>query len=276
MAKVDLIDNNWVDLVFEGKNQAYGAYQLRKNTGVRNVKALLWVIAAIAAIFLLVWAKVAIENAMPKQTVNTADIELSKLAQKKEAKVERKEPVKVEMEKVVEKVKSSVKFTAPEIKKDDEVQPEDEIKSQDDLSKTNTAIGTFDVKGNDEAEGEVLKAKEVVVDEKPKEEETKVFDVVEQMPSFPGGDAELMKFLSTHIKYPVVAEENGIQGRVIATFVVERDGSISDVKVVKSVDPALDKEAIRVLKSMPKWIPGKQNGSAVRVKYTVPVTFRLQ
>ena len=168
MAKVDLIDNNWVDLVFEGKNQAYGAYQLRKNTGVRNVKALLWVIAAIAAIFLLVWAKVAIENAMPKQTVNTADIELSKLAQKKEAKVERKEPVKVEMEKVVEKVKSSVKFTAPEIKKDDEVQPEDEIKSQDDLSKTNTAIGTFDVKGNDEAEGEVLKAKEVVVDEKPK------------------------------------------------------------------------------------------------------------
>ena len=276
MAKVDLIDNNWVDLVFEGKNQAYGAYQLRKNTGKRNVKALLWVIAAIAAIFLLVWAKVAIENAMPKQTVNTADIELSKLAQKKEAKVERKEPVKVEMEKVVEKVKSSVKFTAPEIKKDDEVQPEDEIKSQDDLSKTNTAIGTFDVKGNDEAEGEVLKAKEVVVDEKPKEEETKVFDVVEQMPSFPGGDAELMKFLSTHIKYPVVAEENGIQGRVIATFVVERDGSISDVKVVKSVDPSLDKEAIRVLKSMPKWIPGKQNGSAVRVKYTVPVTFRLQ
>ncbi len=276
MAKVDLIDNSWVDLVFEGKNQAYGAYQLRKNTGKRNVKALLWVIAAIAAIFLLVWAKVAIENAMPKQTVNTADIELSKLAQKKEAKVERKEPVKVEMEKVVEKVKSSVKFTAPEIKKDDEVKPEDEIKSQDDLSKTNTAIGTFDVKGNDEAEGEVLKAKEVVVDEKPKEEETKVFDVVEQMPSFPGGDAELMKYLNTHIKYPVVAEENGIQGRVIATFVVERDGSISDVKVVKSVDPSLDKEAIRVLKGMPKWIPGKQNGSAVRVKYTVPVTFRLQ
>ena len=276
MAKVDLIDNSWVDLVFEGKNQAYGAYQLRKNTGTRNVKALLWVIAAIVAIFLLVWAKVAIENAMPKQTVNTADIELSKLAQKKEAKVERKEPVKVEMEKVVEKVKSSVKFTAPEIKKDDEVKPEDEIKSQDDLSKTNTAIGTFDVKGNDEAEGEVLKAKEVVVDEKPKEEETKVFDVVEQMPSFPGGDAELMKFLSSHIKYPVVAEENGIQGRVIATFVVERDGSISDVKVVKSVDPSLDKEAARVVKSMPKWQPGKQNGSAVRVKYTVPVTFRLQ
>ena len=277
MAKIDLIDNSWTDLVFEGKNKEYGAYVLRRDTGKRNAKALVWVMIGIALIFAIAYANLAIQNAMKQNATIDTDVELSKLAQKKEAKVERKEPVKVEVEqKVVEKVKSSVKFTAPEIKKDDEVKPEDEIKSQDDLSKTNTAIGTFDVKGNDEAEGEVLKAKEVVVDEKPKEEETKVFDVVEKMPSFPGGDAELMKYLSTHIKYPVVAEENGIQGRVIATFVVERDGSISDVKVIKSVDPSLDKEAIRVLKSMPKWIPGKQNGSAVRVKYTVPVTFRLQ
>ena len=277
MAKIDLIDNSWTDLVFEGKNKEYGAYVLRRDTGKRNVKALVWVMIGIALIFAIAYANLAIQNAMKQNATIDTDVELSKLAQKKEAKVERKEPVKVEVEqKVVEKVKSSVKFTAPEIKKDDEVKPEDEIKSQDDLSKTNTAIGTFDVKGNDEAEGEVLKAKEVVVDEKPKEEETKVFDVVEQMPSFPGGDAELMKFLNTHIKYPAVAEENGIQGRVVATFVVERDGSITDVKVIKSVDPSLDKEAIRVLKSMPKWIPGKQNGSAVRVKYTVPVTFRLQ
>ena len=277
MAKIDLIDNNWTDLVFEGKNKEYGAYVLRRDTGKRNVKALVWVMIGIALIFAIAYANLAIQNAMKQNAAIETDVELSKLAQKKEAKVERKEPVKVEVEqKVVEKVKSSVKFTAPEIKKDDEVKPEDEIKSQDDLSKTNTAIGTFDVKGNDEAEGEVLKAKEVVVDEKPKEEETKVFDVVEQMPSFPGGDAELMKFLNSHIKYPAVAEENGIQGRVVATFVVERDGSITDVKVIKSVDPSLDKEAIRVLKSMPKWIPGKQNGSAVRVKYTVPVTFRLQ
>jgi protein TonB len=277
MAKVDLIDNNWVDLVFEGKNQAYGAYTLRKDTGKRNLKALILTIVAIVAIMLLVAAKVAIENQLNSHVAIETDVELSKLAQKKEAKVERKEPVKVEMEKqVVEKVKSSVKFTAPEIKKDEEVNPEDEIKSQDDLSKSNTAIGAFDVKGNDEEAGEVLKAQQVVVDEKPAEEETKIFDVVEQMPTFPGGDAALMKYLSDHIKYPVVAEENGIQGRVICTFVVERDGSITDVKVMKSVDPSLDKEAIRVLKGMPHWIPGKQNGSAVRVKFTVPVTFRLQ
>ena len=277
MSKVDLIDNSWVELVFENKNKAYGAYQLRKETGKRNVKAMIIVFATIAAIIVAAWAKVAIENAMPKKVAIETDVELSKLAQKKEAKVERKEPVKVEMEqKVVEKVKSSVKFTAPEIKKDEDVKPEDELKSQDDLAKTNTAIGSFDVKGNDEAEGEVLKAKEVIAEEKPKEEETKVFDVVEQMPQFPGGQQALFEYLSKNIKYPVIAEENGVQGRVIVTVVVERDGSITDVKVVKSVDPSLDKEAQRVVKAMPHWIPGKQNGSAVRVKYTVPVTFRLQ
>ena len=96
------------------------------------------------------------------------------------------------------------------------------------------------------------------------------------MPSFPGGQAALFEFLSKNIRYPVVAEENGIQGRVIVTFVVERDGSITDVRVAKSVDPSLDKEAVRVTKSMPHWNPGMQNGGPVRVKFTLPVTFRLQ
>ena len=277
MSKVDLIDNNWVDLVFEGRNKEYGAYVLRKDTGKRNVKSMLLVFAVIIAIMAAVVAKVAIENAFPKKVAMETDVELSKLAQKKEAKVEKKAPVKVEEQKVVEKVKSSVKFTPPVIKKNSEVKPEEELKSQEDLNKTKTAIGSFDVKGNDEAGGEVLKAKEVIAQpEPPKEEETKVFDVVEVMPSFPGGQAALFEWLSKNIKYPVVAEENGVQGRVIVTFVVERNGSITDVQVVKSVDPSLDKEAVRVVKAMPHWIPGKQNGSAVRVKFTVPVTFRLQ
>ena len=277
MSKVDLLDNNWVELVFEGRNKEYGAYVLRKETGKRNLKSMLLVFAVIIAIMAAVAAKVAIENAFPKKVAMETDVELSKLAQKKEAKVEKKAPVKVEEQKVVEKVKSSVKFTPPVIKKDDEVKPEEELKSQEDLNKTKTAIGSFDVKGNDEAGGEVLKAKEVIAQpEPPKEEETKVFDVVEVMPSFPGGQGALFEWLSKNIKYPVVAEENGVQGRVIVTFVVERNGSITDVQVVKSVDPSLDKEAVRVVKAMPHWIPGKQNGSAVRVKFTVPVTFRLQ
>ena len=276
MAKIDLIDNGWVDLVFEGKNHSYGAYQLRKETGKRNLMAILVMFAIGVAIAAFVAIKGVVENAMKQDVAIEADVELAKLAEKKEAKVEKKEEPKVEKIEV-EKVKSSVKFVPPVIKKDDEVKPEEELKSQEELNKTNTAIGAFDVKGNDEAAGEVLKAKEVIAQpEPPKEEETKVFDVVEQMPSFPGGQSALLQYLSSNIKYPVVAEENGVQGRVVCTFVVERDGSITDVRVIKSVDPSLDKEAVRVVKSMPKWIPGKQNGSAVRVKYTVPVTFRLQ
>ena len=108
------------------------------------------------------------------------------------------------------------------------------------------------------------------------EEDNVVFQVVEKMPSFPGGDAALFKYLSDNVKYPVIAQENGVQGRVICQFVVNRDGSIVDVEVVRSVDPSLDKEAIRVIKSMPKWSPGQQRGKPVRVKYTLPVNFRLQ
>jgi len=276
MARIDLIDNGWVDLVFEGKNQAYGAYQLRKNTGIRNLKALAVMFAAFIIIAGIVYAKVSIENYIASQNAAIeADVELQSLAEKKEIKEEKKD--EPEIEKIeVERVKSSVAFTVPEIKKDDEVKEDQEMKSQDELSETNTAIGAFTVEGNDET-AEVKHVEEKIAEPEPvKEEETKVFDVVEQMPSFPGGPSALMQYLNSNIKYPVVAEENGVQGRVVCTFVVEKDGSITDVRVVKSVDPSLDKEATRVVKGMPKWIPGKQNGSAVRVKYTVPVTFRLQ
>ena len=109
------------------------------------------------------------------------------------------------------------------------------------------------------------------------EEEEVVFVIVESMPEFPGGQQALFKYLSENVKYPVIAQENGIQGRVICQFVVNKDGSIVDVEVVRSGgDPSLDKEAIRVIKSMPKWKPGKQRGKPVRVKYTVPVNFKLQ
>ena len=116
----------------------------------------------------------------------------------------------------------------------------------------------------------------VAVEEEEPEEQT-IFEVVEQMPEFPnGGMAGLMQYLSKNIKYPTIAQDNGTQGRVTVQFVVNRDGSIVDAKVLRGVDPYLDKEAIRVISSMPKWKPGMQRGKAVRVKYTVPVMFRLQ
>ena len=109
-----------------------------------------------------------------------------------------------------------------------------------------------------------------------KNSKKQAFDIIEEMPQYPGGPTALFSFLSNTVKYPVVAEENGIQGRVIVSFVVERDGSLTDVKIVKRVDPSLDKEALRVIKTMPRWISGKVNGNPVRVEYTVPITFRLQ
>ena len=276
MSKIDLVSHEWADIVFEGRNQKYGGYVLRKNTSKRNVMAVLLVIAAgILAYLGLTIARTIEAN---RQVENTQAIELSALNEKKkEAKKIEKEVVKVEPEKVIEKVKSSVKFTPPVIKKDSEVKEDNQLDLEK-VEKTNVTIGAFDVQGNDEVGGEVLKAKEEIAQPEPPkhEEENKVFDVVEQMPSFPGGMGTLMSWLSQNMKYPPIAAENGVQGRVIVQFVVEKDGSITDVHVAKSVDPSLDKEAARVVKAMPHWIPGKQNGSAVRVKYTVPVTFKLQ
>ncbi len=112
----------------------------------------------------------------------------------------------------------------------------------------------------------------------PKKEEVteEIFVVVEEQPEYPGGQAAMMQFLSNNIRYPVIAQENGIQGRVICNFVVERDGSITDVQVVRGVDPSLDREAVRVIQQMPNWKPGRQRGQSVRVRFTLPVVFRLQ
>ena len=277
MSKIDLISGEWTELVFAGRNQAYGAYKLRQGTGKRNVISIIAVVCLIIACQVGLTIKKAADAEAAKRAAMNQAVELSKLEQPKKAEVKQKQ-VKVEPEKVVEQVKSSIKFTAPVIKKDSEVKPEDELKTQDQIMETKTAIGSFDVKGNDDVNGEVLKAKEVIAQPEPPkhEEEAKVFDVVEQMPSFPGGQSALMEYLHDHVKYPVVAQENGVQGRVVVSFIVEKDGSITDVRVVRSVDPSLDREAARVVSSMPRWTPGKQNGSAVRVKYNVPVMFKLQ
>jgi len=112
--------------------------------------------------------------------------------------------------------------------------------------------------------------------EEEEESAQQIFTIVEKSPSFPGGDAELLKFLGANMNYPVIAQENGIQGRVTCSFVVNTDGSIVDIQVLRGVDPSLDKEAVRVLGTMPRWTPGEQRGKPVRVRYNVPVVFRLQ
>ena len=282
MAKIDLYDPKWVDMVFAGKNKEYGAYQLRKGTSGRNIKSLLILVIAAALVGgFLAWKVIEQKQAEEQQAYMEA-MELAKLqkqAEKEKKKPEKVQP-KVEMKKEIPVARETQKFTAPVIKKDELVKEENQVKQMDQLD-AKVAVGTKDEEGVKDRTVEAVRSDIAVAAPPPPpapkpEVSNKVFDVVEEMPSFPGGQGALMAFLSSNIKYPVVAQENGVQGRVIVGFVVERDGSITDVKVMRSVDPSLDREAQRVVKAMPKWKPGKQNGSAVRVKYTVPVVFRLQ
>ncbi len=282
MAKIDLYDPKWVDMVFAGKNKEYGAYQLRKGTSGRNIKALLILVIAAALVGgFLAWKVIEQKQAEEQQAYMEAMqlAELQKQAKKEEKKKEPAKP-KIEPKKEIPVARETQKFTAPVIKKDELVKEENQVKQMDKLD-DKVAVGTENKEGVKDRTVEAVRNDIAVAAPPPPpapkpEVATKVFDVVEEMPSFPGGQGALMSYLASNIKYPVVAQENGVQGRVIVSFVVERDGSISDVRVARSVDPSLDREAQRVVKSMPRWKPGKQNGSAVRVKYTVPVVFRLQ
>lgn len=282
MAKIDLYDPKWVDMVFAGKNKEYGAYQLRKGTSGRNIKALLILVIAAALVGgFLAW-KVIEQKQTEEQQAYMEAMELAKLQQQAKKEEKKKEPVKpkIEPKKEIPVARETQKFTAPVIKKDELVKEENQVKQMDKLD-DKVAVGTENKEGVKDRTVEAVRNDIAVAAPPPPpapkpEVATKIFDVVEEMPSFPGGNGALMSYLASNIKYPVVAQENGVQGRVIVSFVVERDGSISDVRVARSVDPSLDREAQRVVKSMPRWKPGKQNGSAVRVKYTVPVVFRLQ
>ena len=282
MAKIDLYDPKWVDMVFAGKNKEYGAYQLRKGTSGRNIKALLILVIAAALVGgFLAWKVIEQKQAEEQQAYMEA-MELAKLQQQAKKEEKKKEPVKpkVEMKKEIPVARETQKFTAPVIKKDELVKEENQVKQMDKLD-DKVAVGTENKEGVKDRTVEAVRNDIATVAPPPPpapkpEVSTKVFDVVEEMPSFPGGNGALMSYLNGNTKYPVVAQENGVQGKVIISFVVERDGSISDVRVARSVDPSLDREAQRVVKSMPRWTPGKQNGQTVRVKYTVPVVFRLQ
>ncbi len=271
MAKLDLTSNEWCEQIFEGKNHEYGAYKMRTGSAKRHNLAMLIVviITAIALIFptLMKWAT-------PEQ--KEVMTEVTSLSQLEEAEVKQEDMKKVEpIAPPPPALKSSIKFTAPVIKKDEEVRDEDEMKSQKELTDTKVAISIADVKGNDEANGkDIADLKQVVTQAEPAKEE--VFDMVEQMPTFPGGQSELLSYIAKNLRYPTIAQENGTQGRVICQFVVGRDGQVREVTVLRSLDPYCDKEAIRVIQGMPKWIPGKQNGKPVAVKYTVPIVFRLQ
>lgn len=134
----------------------------------------------------------------------------------------------------------------------------------------------LDIEDTEADDKTVIDVAPVIQQEAEAEEESEVFFIVENMPEFPGGELALRKFIANAIKYPVIAQENGIQGKVYVNFVVDKDGSVTQARIARGVDQSLDKEALRVVNSLPKWKPGMQRGKPVRVSYTVPISFVLQ
>lgn len=269
MSKIDLTSSEWCDLIFQDRNRAYGAYQMRAESRKRHTWAMVAVVL-IAGIGCSIPALVRL--AAPEQ-VEEKIVEVAVLSQLEEAEVKQEEFKKVDPITPPPALKSSIKFTAPVIRKDEEVAEVDEIKSQAELSESKVTISIADVKGNDELNGkDIAELKEVIV----KEDDTKPFAVVEQMPQFPGGTSELLAYIAKHLHYPTVAAENGVQGKVYIRFVVSATGEVESVEVLRSLDPYCDKEAMRVIASLPRWIPGKQNGRNVPVYFTIPILFSLQ
>ena len=278
---VDLSSREWRDLVFEGRNQEYGAYDLRKNSDKRHNKSMILVIIALALIIVVGLTFNTVSNFIFQEDIkdeaNQELVNVNMAAEEEEEEEEEQERVEMEQpEALPEEILNTIKVTELAIVEDSEVTPEDEIKSQDELKETQTAFGQTNFDQGTDDRNVVREHKEEIIVEEKKPEKEEVFRAVEQMPQFPGGDAELMKFLRDNIVYPAMAQENNVQGKVIVQFVVTKTGDIGEVKVVKSVDRDLDNEAVRLVKKLPKFIPGRMNGQAVNVWYTLPVQFKLQ
>ena len=271
MSKIDLTSPEWCELVFQNRNRSYGAFKMRADSKKRHT----WAMMSVLLLALLVSAMpTLIKFATPDKVVEKM-VEVAVLSQLEEPEVKQEEFKRLDPVAPPPALKSSIKFTAPVIKKDEEVVEDDEIKSQSELTESKVAISIADVKGNDELNGkDIAELQEVIV--KTAEPESKPYTMVEQMPQFPGGEKELLSYIAKNLHYPTVAAENGVQGKVFIRFVVSALGIVEGVEVIRSLDPYCDKEAMRVVAALPQWIPGKQNGRNVPVYYTLPIIFKLQ
>lgn len=280
MAKdVDLSSKEWCDIVFDGKNKEYGAYQLRATSVKRHTKALLSVVIVLAliltAIILVMTGvfKSADEDINAKneqEEVIMAPEDIPEEEEQMEIPEQKPEEVQAEEEVAATQAVTEVKIM-------ETVDKDREVKDQEQVLENTAQLGADDHKGvedvnRDRVVKEVVEVKPV---EKPKEEGPLSVAMVEQKPSFPGGESAMYKWLQDNIIYPAAASEEGVQGKVTVQFIVEKDGSITHVQVVRGKHPALDAEAARVIRKMPRWTPGRNNGQPVRVTYHLPVQFKL-
>ena len=263
------------DMVFENRNKEYGAYYLRKNYKSYINRAMVYGVGLFMLVFggAYTYQNYILPN-LNKEDLTEVEIDLKKMQEEKpeDPLVIPPPPPPPPVEPPPEV--AQIKFLPPEPKKDEEVLVEEPPPPAEKIEKA--VISNKTVEGADVVEAFIPPPPEevkIVAIEKPKEEE--IFTAVEQNPEFPGGITEMYKFLGNNIKYPASAQRANVAGRVFVKFVVEKDGSIGNVEVLKGIGFGCDEEAIRVIKSMPKWNPGRQNGKNVRVFYNMPVVYKL-
>jgi protein TonB len=270
-SKINIYSDEWCDLVFESRNQSYGGYVLRKLSNRRHMIALIIaVVVFVVGVSMPSIIKQITPAAKEKDvSVRTmADIKLDKPKEKVDELIKELPPPPV--------LKNVIKFTAPVIKPDEEVAEEEEPKLQQEVVESKAAIGTINYdKGTDDPTAEMPDVMPSE-DQQIVEETVEPFLVVEQMPDFPGGEAELYKYLQANIKFPSMARDAGITGTVYVRFIVDKYGKISNVTLLRGIGGGCDQEALRVVKAMPDWKPGKQNGMPVPVYFTLPIKFTLQ
>jgi protein TonB len=270
---INLTSQKWNDIIFERRNKDYGAYEIRQSSSKRHIIAFLLIIVLVTFIAFLPLLIETVVSAT-RRADNISESSILANLKELEDQIQEKDIIREETAPPPPPLKSTIQFTAPEIVESNELD-ENEMKSQEELTESKVQISVATVEGTDDEHGidiADLEKHKIIAEEK----EEKVYEFVEQSPEFPGGAKELLEYLSKNVRYPAIAIENNIQGRVTVRFVVDTKGNISDVTILKGVDPSLDKEAIRLVKSMPQWIPGKTNGRAVKVYFNVPINFQLQ
>lgn len=285
MAKdVDLSSKEWCDIVFEGKNKEFGAYVLRNQSPSRHNRAVLIVLAALAVILgLLILSITGVFSRGEEEGADVAtEQEIATLdSQDEDMEEEEEEIIYQEPEEEIappEEVANEQRVTETLVVNDEDFDQSKEVKTQEEITENEAMAGAVDVTDgvNDQNKQSIRETIIAEAPAAPEPEKVYTMAMVEQKPEFPGGEAAMYKWLGDHINYPAQASEEGVQGRVVVQFDVAKDGSIVNVKIARGRHPALDKEAVRLVKSMPAWQPGRNNGQPVKVTYTLPITFKLQ
>ena len=277
MAKdVDLSSQEWTSVVFEGKNKEFGAYQLRQGSTSRHNRAVIivGVVVAVLLAFLSLFDTI-FPEAEEDATAVVVPVEQAAAIQEEEDQKEEDIVVEYEEPEPIVQEANSIQVTEFLVVEDSKADTT-KVVSADQLADTETRFGLETITGGTD-DANALMVENATEAGTPEPEPAKVYDFasIEQKPAFPGGDEALYKFIGENLRYPVIAQENGDQGRVQVSFVVSETGKITDVKIARGKTPELDKEAVRVVKSLPNFIPGKQNGHPVKCKYILPIVFKL-